>query len=137
MAVGIMLMASCSSLRHTASTAPVDVRVTSLTAVDLNVNPEKATRTTSWSYNPFRSVSIAQVKENTEAELLQEVDADVLVEPQYIVKKRGFLRGGSVTVIGFPAKYSNFHKLTTEESEILKNVTVTKKEKKHTHFLFF
>ena len=132
-------MASCSSVRHTATAVPVDSQVVSFTVADVNVSPEKISQTTSWSFNPFKRVSVEIVKENTTARMLQNAKADVLVEPEYIIEQRGFLRGGSVTVIGFPATYSNFHKMTPEEAEFFKAVNTkpcNKKEHKKRFLLF-
>lgn len=130
-------MASCSSVRHTAATAPVDASVVSFTVADVKVNPEKISQTTSWSFNPFKRVSVETVKDNTTARMLQDAKADVLVEPEYIIEQRGFLRGGSVTVIGFPATYSNFHKMTPEEAELFKAVNMNKSKKKEHKKRFF
>ncbi|MCM1022143.1 MAG: hypothetical protein NC343_07655 [Muribaculum sp.] len=128
---------SCSTVRHTASYTDVTNKVVSFTVADLEVQKEKASKTYSWSYDPFRRVSIANVKENVTAEILEEKNADVLLEPQYIVHKRGFLRGGSVTVIGIPAKYTDFHKMTAEEAAIVRDALKNdgKKAKKR-WFLF-
>lgn len=124
-------MASCSSLKHTSTAVPVDTKVVSFTVADANVSPEKISSTTSWSFNPFKRVSIETVKSNTTAKMLQEAKADVLVEPEYIVEQRGLFRGGSVTVIGFPATYINFHKMTSEEAEIFKAVNAKEVKKEH------
>lgn len=133
-------MASCSSVRHTATAVPVDSRVVSFTVADVKVSPEKISQTTSWSFNPFKRVSVEIVKDNTTARMLQDANADVLVEPEYIIEQRGFLRGGSVTVIGFPATYSNFHKMTPEEAELFKAVNpkpCNKNEEHKKRFLLF
>jgi len=135
--VASLALCSCSSLKHTAATAAVETKVVNFTVADVNVQPKKIAKTTSWSYNPFRSVSIETVKTNTTAQMLQESGADVLIDPEYIVEKRGFLRGGSVTVIGFPATYTNFHKMTSEEAQVFKAATEQKSEKKKKKFLFF
>ncbi|MCM1520828.1 MAG: hypothetical protein NC098_08590 [Lachnoclostridium sp.] len=117
---------------------PVNNTVATFTVADLDVKKQKITSTTSWSYNPFKRVSVDDVKANTTARMLKDAGADVLLEPEYIVEKRGFLRGGSVTVTGFPANYKNFHKITPEEAEILKNINAkSSKDKKHKKFLFF
>lgn len=135
---GMLLTASCSSVRHTADVAPVSAKVVSYTVADLEVSPAKSSLTYSWSFNPFRRVSISTVKQNTEARMLQDAGADVLVEPQYIVNQRGFLRGGSVTVIGFPAKYRNFHKMTPAEAELFNKVEIVRPpEKPHKRWLIF
>lgn len=133
--VGVMLC-SCSSVKHTATSVSVEPRVVSFTVADVTVAPTKITKTTSWSYNPFRRVSVSLIKENTTAEMLRDAGADVLVEPEYIIEQRGFLRGGSVTVTGFPATYSNFHKMTPQEAEVVKAIDL-KKENKHQKKRFF
>lgn len=135
--ISAILFASCSSIKHTAATSPVETAVVSFTVADLKVNPEKISKTTSWDFNPFKRVSVETIKTNTTAKMLEESNADVLLEPEYIIEHRGFLRGGSVTVIGFPANYTNFHKMTPEEAEILKAVERPKEKGKKKKFLFF
>lgn len=134
----IAFMASCSSVRHTATSVPVDTRVVSFAVADINIKPQKISQTTSWSYNPFKKVSIETIKDNTTARMLQDANADVLIEPEYIIERRGLLRGGSVTVIGFPATYSNFHNMTPAEAELLKTLNLKKPQKEHKKkFLIF
>lgn len=134
--VTALLFASCTSIRHTADTVAVNPTVVSLTVADMIVSPTRVTRTTSWSYNPFRRVSISTIKSNTEATLLNEAGADVLLEPQYIITRRGFMRGGSVTVIGYPAKLQNFHSMTPEEAEMTKNVRKPEEQPRKRWFFF-
>lgn len=136
--IAALALSSCSTIRHTSSTADVDTRVVSFTVADVNVRPEKVSATQSWSFNPFKRVDVSLMKTNTTARLVNENNADVLVEPQYIIEQRGFLRGGSVTVTGFPATYSNFHKMTPEEAQIYHEVqSATKAPEKHKKFIFF
>lgn len=123
------LMCSCSTIKRTAQIAEVTPTVVSMTVADMDVSLDKISKTNSWSYNMFRKVSVEEIKRNTTAEMLSEAEADVLIEPQYIVRKGGFMRGGSVTVIGFPAKFTDFHKMTAEEAEIFKNAQEGKKPK--------
>ena len=94
--------------------------VTSLTIADLDVQPQKVTATTSWSWNPFRKIS--SIKDAAVAEALRETGADVLVEPVYEVKKGGWFRGGSVTVTGSPAKYVNFRPMTLADAVVVKTL---------------
>ena len=112
-----MAVSSCSSLSHTAQTADVDSRVYNLTVADMDVSENRATKTTEWKWTPLSSVSLSAQKENATAELLREHDADVLVEPQYTIKRRGLFRGGSVTVTGYPAKYANFRRMSKEDAD--------------------
>ena len=133
-------LCSCSSVKHTSTTANVDMRVYSFSVADVNVQPEKVSATTSWSFNPFKRVDVELIKLNTTAKLIQDAEADILVEPQYIVYKGGFMRGGYVTVYGFPATYSNFHNMTPEEAEIVKAINsadCNKKPKPRKRFFFF
>ena len=115
--MAVMAVSSCSSLSHTAQTADVDSRVYNLTVADMDVSENRATKTTEWKWTPLSSVSLSAQKENATAELLREHDADVLVEPQYTIKRRGLFRGGSVTVTGYPAKYANFRRMSKEDAD--------------------
>lgn len=114
-----LAMSSCSTIQHTATTAPVDTHVYNLTVAELDVADKKAEKTYDWKWNPFRTISLSREKSNVTASLLKDVDADVLVEPQFEIKRRGLFRGGSLTVTGFPAKYRNFHSMTMEEAEAI------------------
>lgn len=110
-------LSSCSTITHTASTAGVDTQVYSLTVADMDVSTKKVSTTVDWKWTPLSTVSIETQKENAAAELLKETEADVVVEPQYTVKRRGIFRGGSVTVTGYPAKYRNFRAMTQSDAE--------------------
>lgn len=112
-----VLLSSCSTISHTAHTAGVDTEVYSVTVADMDVSPQKAAKTIEWKWTPLSTVSIETQKENAEAELLKDADADVVVEPQFTIHRRGLFRGGSVTVTGYPAKYSNFRTMTKEDAE--------------------
>lgn len=133
----LVLTCSCSTIKHTADTVSVESKVVTFTVADLNVSPQRAAMTYSWGWNPFVRPSVSDIKTNVEAQILDQAGADVLLEPQYIVEKRGFMRGGSVTVTGYPAKYTNFHKMTHEESEIVKNLPTESGKKKTKKFFFF
>lgn len=136
----LMLTASCTSVKHTASTLPVESQIVSFTVADLEVSPNKVSKTTNWNYQ-LGGVNVEDVKHNTEAWLLDEVGADVLVEPEYIVERRGWLRGGTVTVTGYPAKFKNFHTPSPAEAAMMNNANVKEgkhiKVKKHKKFLIF
>lgn len=129
-------LASCSTIRHTSDVVKVNNNVTTFTVAEMEVSPSKVSKTTKWSFNPFKRVSVNNIKENTEAALINDNNADVLLEPQYIIEKRGFLRGGSVTVIGFPAKYQNFHTMTPEEADIVKNIQQPEDNQKKKKWFF-
>lgn len=119
-AAAVMLgAASCSTITNTADTTAVHNEIVSLTVADVTVAEQKATATAEWKWNPFSAVNLEREKKNVTARLLKEHDADVLVEPNYEVHRRGLFRGGSLTVTGYPGRYSNFHAMTPAEAEVV------------------
>ena len=127
-----LTLSSCSVTQrtHTVSSVPVETQVYNVTVADLDVKEEKATSTTDWKWNLFSTFSLSKVKKDAEAQLLNATSADVIVEPQYIVERRGVLRGGSVTVSGYPARYTNFHTITdTEATALVSKDTISVKNK--------
>lgn len=112
-----VLLSSCSTISHTSQTTGVDARVYNLTVADLDVADQKVSKTVDWKWTPLSTVSVESQKKNAEAELCNETGADVVIEPQYEVNRRGLFRGGSVTVTGYPAKYRNFRPMTQEDAE--------------------
>lgn len=122
-ALAAVALSSCSYTvvsNSPSGTVETESMVTSLTIADLDVQPQKVTATTSWSWNPFRKIS--SIKDAAVAEALRETGADVLVEPVYEVKKGGWFRGGSVTVTGSPAKYVNFRPMTLADAVVVKTL---------------
>lgn len=111
------LLSSCSTISHTSQTVGVDTRVYNVTVADLDVAEQKVSKTVNWKWTPLSTVSVSAQKENAAAELCNETGADVVIEPQYVVNRRGLFRGGSVTVTGYPAKYRNFRPMTAEDAE--------------------
>lgn len=114
--IALLALSSCSTISHTSEQLYVESKVVSVTVADMNVQPQRVEHTTSWKWNPFRVVSVSGEKDKATGELLKELKADVLVEPQYIVKRRGIFRGGSVTVSGYPATYHNFRPMTEQDA---------------------
>lgn len=121
-AASVLALSSCSTITHTTQTASVDTQVYNVTVADMNVSAEKQSVTTEWSWSPLRTISLSSVKENAAAALLDKTGADVLVEPQYVVKRNGLFRGGSVTVTGYPATYSNFRPMTKDDAEVVATI---------------
>lgn len=117
-ALSALTLSSCAVTQrtHTASSVPVDTKIYNVTVADLDVKEQRATSTSNWNWNLFSTFSLSKVKKEAEAELLKETGADVIVDPQYEVERRGALRGGSVTVSGYPARYTNFHSITPAEA---------------------
>lgn len=116
MAIGALGAVSCSTISNTATTVGVSNEIVNLTVAETTVAEHKATKTTEWKWTPFSAVNLDAVKNRATALLLDETGADVLVEPRYEVKQRGFMRGGSLTVTGYPATYTGFHPMTENEA---------------------
>lgn len=119
--LAVVALSSCSTTvvsNSPSCTAEPDALIFNLSVADLEVQPQKVTATTTWSWNPFKKVSGYEAM--AVAEALKESGADVLVEPIYEVKKRGIFRGGSVTVTGKPGRYTNFRPMTVADALIIK-----------------
>lgn len=104
MALGIT---SCSSIHKTAAVEEISTGVAAYSTADLNISPNKI----SYTYRPTKAERRGGNKNAIECAVAEALkangNADVLVAPQYEIKKR---RGNvkQVTVTGFPATYSNF-----------------------------
>lgn len=112
-------LSSCSTISHTAKSIGVDTDIYNLTVADMDVAKEKVSKTAEWKWSPLSSVSLGEQKKTAEAQLLKDANADVLVEPRYEVTRRGFMRGGTVTVTGYPATYRNFRPMTQKDAEVI------------------
>jgi hypothetical protein len=141
LAIAMMAMigaTSCSSFSKTSTAVAVETNAYALTVADVDVKAARVTRTASWEFNPFSSVSIESRKSELVAEVVAAEDCDILIEPEYSIKKTFLgLGGGSVTVTGYPAKLTNFHKPTPQELDAIKTVKDNNKSKKSRKFLFF
>lgn len=116
-ALAVIALSSCVSTKNNAYTTVPETMVVNMTVADIDVAEEPVTVTTTWNWNPFRKIK--DYKKNAEGIALREAKADVLVNPSYEVKKRGFLRGGSVTVTGHPGKYVNYRNMTEKDAEVI------------------
>lgn len=117
-ALAVVALGSCTTVNNDPlTTVTPEAMVVNMTVADITVKPEKVTATHSWNWNPFKTVKGA--KASAEAAALKEANADVLVEPQYEVVRRGIFRGGSVTVTGYPAIYTNFRPMTMTDAVII------------------
>ena len=122
-AIGVSLaLTSCSTIQHTASTTDVDTQIYNLTVADLKVAKERATTTAEWKWNPWSRLSLNSQKNTVTARLMQETKSDLIVDPQYTVERRGFMRGGTVTITGYPAKYENFRNMSPDEAKTIATV---------------
>ena len=120
--IAALALSSCSTITHTSQTASVDTRLYNLTVADMKVANAKDSVTVDWKWNPLSTISLKAQKESATHALLNRNDADVLVEPQYIVTRRGIFRGGSVTVTGYPATYTDFRPMSSEDAEKIATV---------------
>lgn len=119
-----LLTTSCGvTEKMTSAAADVDVQVSTFpTIADLQILPERVSKTIEWDWNPFNTTSIEIRRDNVRVELLHEVGADVLVEPEYVENTTKL--GGSITVSGYPAMLYNFRKATTADIDALKAVSM-------------
>lgn len=108
-AVGVLC--SCTTVKQTASEQKVENLIQSGVYAHMDVSPQKI----SYTLNTTASIRRGGLKNciNTAIHeaLKQHGDADVLVQTESaIVEKKGFFRKKiySVTVTGYPAKYTNF-----------------------------
>lgn len=66
----------------------------------------------------YKGQSRKSLEEFAVGEALNKANADILLEPryEYVTKGKQLL---SIKVSGYPARFSNFHKVTEEEAEIM------------------
>lgn len=112
-------MTSCRTIRvSTAETTEVQTNVIQYpTVTDLTVM-KKVEKTITWNFNPFKHERLALQKTNLMADLLKELDADILLEPQYTFKKVPFGER-TLSITGYPAKFKDFRKATEEDLKAL------------------
>lgn len=121
-AVAALAMSSCSTITHTVATENVDTQLVNRTTAELKVSDKKIT----YTFIPsaaYRRAGDKAVKRAAVAKALEEAGgADILVAPQFEVKKtRGLFstKIKYVTVTGHPASYVNAHPTTKAEAEIV------------------
>lgn len=121
-AIAALALSSCSTITHTASTEAVDTEVYNRSNADLKVSPKKITYTFTPN-NTYRRAGEKAVLRAAVAKALEtNGDADVLVAPQFEVKKtRGLFttKVKYVTVKGYPATYTNVHPTTVSEAQVI------------------
>ena len=108
--LALFTFSSCETLEKTATTANISSDTKSATLADLKVG-ERVTATMDVS-KEIRRGGLNNIKQAVEAQALKEGgNADLLLEPQFIVEKHRGLFGSKVTKItvsGRPAFYTNF-----------------------------
>lgn len=110
-----LLLSSCHTLTKTARITEVGNSLQSATVVDLTPATDQRITHTIEPGKDIRRGGMANIRQAVEAEALTKYgNADVLLEPQYVVSKRWTLFGPKVTSIsvsGRPAYYTNFRAL--------------------------
>lgn len=122
-AVGSLLLASCSTIRQTSTSIGIPTSIVSESVADLNVSQEKIT----FKYvpkKPVRRGGRKNVIRTAVAEALKaNGNADVLVAMQYEIKTtRGFFGQTTVKYVivsGYPAKYTNIKPLDPSLSVLM------------------
>ena len=112
-----MLAVSCTTTTKTARTESAPYAMYNATVADLEVAPQRI----SYTLIPAREIKKAGLG-NCKRACIQEAlekngNADLLVEPQFVVSMKRTLFGNkvsSVTVTGRPAKYKNFRALSDD-----------------------
>ncbi len=80
---------------------------------DLEVRPTKVTASVE-----DKNVSEARLKKSALFKAMEQANADLIVEPIYIIEKND--RDIKVTVKGYPAVYKNFRTIQKDDIELLK-----------------
>lgn len=114
--LAVLLLSSCQTLTKTARIANVSTSLQSATVVDLIPATEQRITHTIEPNKDICRGGMDNVKQAVVNEALVEKgnNADVLLEPQYVVSKKRTLFGSkvtSITVSGRPAYYANFRAL--------------------------
>lgn len=116
-AVAALCLASCTTVQKTARTEVMPYGMYNASVADLEVSPERVV----YTMTPSKALNRAG-ETNCKRAAVQEClsnngNADLLVEPMFVVsvKKSWFgKKVTSVTVSGRPAKYKNFRSLPDE-----------------------
>ena len=107
-------MAGDKGGKETTKTADIETKVVAVTSADLDISPQKVSKSVSWTLNFLSPMDLEQRKHNLLRSLCEETGADIIISPQFIFKKR-ILGGGKLILSGYPAKYRNFRNLSEEE----------------------
>lgn len=112
----VLVMASCQTLTktQTARTETITANIASVTVADLDVYPERVSETIEVTPD-LRRGGEQSIKHAVEAKALEKNGrGDLLVEPQYVVKKKWTWLGPKIfeiSVSGRPASFKNFRAL--------------------------
>ena len=108
------LLSSCITTTKTARTAATGSDIKSVTVADLNVADRRVTYTLRPS-KEIQRAGLSNIKQAAIQEALnQNGNADVMLEPEFVIEQERTLLGkrvNAITVSGRPAYYANFRKL--------------------------
>lgn len=110
----VVLLSSCITTTKTARTAATSSSIKNATVADLRVADHRI----SYTMSPSKAIQRAGLS-NVKQAVIQEAltsngNADVMVEPEFVIEKEKLLFGSrinSITVTGRPAYYENFRTL--------------------------
>lgn len=114
MLAAVLSTASCTTTTKTARTESVPYSMYNATEADLDVVPQRITYTLKPSKAIRRGGSANCKNAATQEALTQNGNADLLLEPQFVVNKKKRLFGSKITeitVTGHPAFYKNFRSM--------------------------
>ncbi len=127
-----ILLSSCQTITQTARTADISASLQSVAVADLEVDDQRITHTMSPSKD-IRRGGLSNIKQAVEYEALSKHgNADLLLEPQYVISKKRSLFGSKITSIsvsGRPARYKNFRSLhdSVWSNPVFRGVKVAKR----------
>lgn len=127
-----ILLSSCQTVTKTARTADISSSLHSVAVADLEVADQRVTHTMTPS-KEIRRGGLDNIKQAVEYEALtKHGNADVLLEPQYVISKKRTLFGSKITSIsvsGRPAYYKNFRTLNDSvwSNPVFRGVKVAKR----------
>ena len=139
-ALFVILLSSCQTITKTARTADIGTSLQSATIADLEVDDQRITHTMSPSKEIQRG-GLNNIKQAVEYEALNKYgNADILLEPQYVISKKQTLfrsKITSISVSGRPARYKNFRSLHDSVwcNPVFRGVNETKRIVKTKRFL--
>lgn len=100
------------------SEVQVENRILAVAGADLDISPQRVSKTATWAFNFLSPMQLEQRKSNLIDALCREVGADILIDPQFTYSRR-ILGSGKLTVSGYPARYRDFRSLNELEIDSL------------------
>lgn len=120
--VALMGCSSCSVMKSTSTSVAIQpIVIQEPTIAELTISPKKITQSVTWNFRPFGldKLTLADRKSNLVARVVKTNGGDVFVEPQWEYAKVSFGER-TLTLTGYVAKYTGFHRATPADIEALK-----------------